>query len=102
MGQQTSVAQVVVVTGDLKNTRENEDMILFPNPAKERLIIRLNGFEAKQVELMVYDMNGKTIEQMTGQGKGEVTLDVSKYATGKYILRASQKEKIAQKHFVKQ
>ena len=54
------------------------------------------------MELMVYDMNGKTIEQITGQGTGEVTLDVSKYATGKYIIRASQREKIAQKHFVKE
>ena len=99
---QTSAAQVVVVTGDLKNTKENEDLIIFPNPVKEKLIIQLNGFETKPVELMMYDMNGKAIEQTTGQGKGEVTLDVSKYATGKYILRASQKEKITQKHFVKE
>ena len=84
------------------NTQENEDLIIFPNPAKEKMIIRLSGFEEKPVELIVYDLNGKTIEQMTGQGKGQVTLDVSKYLTGKYIMRASQKDKVAEKHFVKE
>ena len=98
---QTSAAQVVIVTGDL-TSNDNGEMLIFPNPAKEKLTVQLKGFEPQPVYLMVYDLNGKTIDQMTGQGKGDVTLDVSRYATGKYILRASQQEKVAQKHFVKE
>ncbi len=98
---QTSAAQVIIITGDLAKTM-NEEMLLFPNPVKEKLTVQLNGFEPKPVYLMVYDLNGKTIDQLSGQGKSEVTLDVSRYATGKYILRASQLEKVAQKHFVKE
>ena len=100
MGQ-TSAAQVIIVTGDL-NKAMHEEMLLFPNPVKEKLIVQLNGFEPQPVYLMVYDLSGKTIDQLSGQGKSEVTLDVSRYAAGKYILRASQLEKTAQKHFVKE
>ena len=51
---------------------------------------------------MIYDLTGKAIDQMVGQGKNEVTLDVSRYATGKYILRAAQQGIVAQKNFVKE
>ena len=98
---QTSAAQVIIVTGDL-NKAMHEEMLLFPNPVKEKLIVQLNGFEPQPVYLMVYDLSGKTIDQLSAQGKSEVTLDVSRYAAGKYILRASQLQKTAQKHFVKE
>ena len=98
---QTSAAQVVIVTGDL-TSHDNGEMLLFPNPVKEKLTIQLKGFEPQPVHLMVYDLSGKTIDQLTGQGRSEVTLDVSKYATGKYILSASQQERVVLKHFVKE
>ena len=51
---------------------------------------------------MVYDLAGKTMDQFTGQGKSEVILDVSRYASGNYVIRALQQEKVAQQHFVKE
>ena len=97
----TSAAQLIIITGDVAG-KERTDLLLFPNPVREKLTIQLHGFEQQPVYLVIYDLNGRTLEQLTGQGKGEVILDVSRYASGNYIIRASQQEKVAQQHFVKE
>lgn len=99
-----SSAQVLVITGDLVNYPTSSDKLLvYPNPVKSKLTVRLDGFEVKQpVQLSIYDVMGRVVERFTGAGGEDVTLEVGHYATGKYILRAAQSTNVQQQNFVKE
>ncbi len=99
---EVSAAQAVIITGDISK-QDDAIMILFPNPAKDKLIIRLNGFDlGRSVSINVFDLTGKNMEQLTAKGGAELILDVSTYATGKYVLQATQGKQIERKQFIKE
>ncbi len=96
-----SDAKVLIVTGDV--TKAEAEMNLFPNPVKEKLTLTLNGFEVgKAVEIGMFDLTGRSLSKLTGVGGSDITIDVSGYATGKYLLQASQGKRVEQKQFVKE
>ncbi len=96
-----SDAKVIVVTGDL--AKAETKMTMFPNPAKDKITLTLNGFEiGKAVEIGMFDLTGRSLNKLTGIGGSDITIDVSGYATGKYLLQAVQGKKIEQRQFVKE
>lgn len=78
---------------------------LYPNPVKDVLYVRLNGYKSGDAILQVTDMNGKTWQQQ--QVKLEngnavfLSFNASVLAKGTYILSV-QGSAEAQKKFVKQ
>ena len=62
-------------------------MVLFPNPAKDKITLITSDFSGKY-DLTIYDAFGKTIQTTSIYGsKGEEnTLDISSYKTGVYTI----------------
>jgi hypothetical protein len=76
-------------------------MTLFPNRVKEKFTLSLNGFEMwKNVEVLIFDLSGKSLYKQTAIGVNEITIDVSTYSSGKYIVKASQGVRVGQKQFI--
>jgi len=79
-------------------------MELFPNPAKDYLLVRLNRPLATQQVCQVYDITGKEIMVDWLQGEGNtLLLETMSLLPGVYIIeiRAKEGEKVSQK-FIKQ
>lgn len=79
-------ADDALLLGELKEVKENNKPLLYPVPAKDKLNIAVNNCEI----LSVIDSFGKTVytfQPGSGSEKNsELALDVSRYATGIYML----------------
>ena len=71
---------------------------VFPNPAKDAITI--NGIKANEVVKLV-NSEGKELVQKVSTGQS-ITMDVSKYPTGVYIVLYFDGEKMQQQKIVKQ
>ena len=69
----------VCSTWNIDETVENEHVILYPNPANEKVTIE--GVEAKEVQ--VYNALGQMVKRVRGTNE----IDLSRLAEGVYLLR---------------
>ena len=84
------VSGVVPVASDGPPPAEAERLSAWPNPARERLIVAAPAAGPGGAVLTVYDALGRAVaERRVGPGGGEVALDVSGWAPGVYVIRAS-------------
>jgi hypothetical protein len=65
-----------------------QEVKLFPNPTKD--IITLNSTGNKILSLSLMDINGKVWLAENGDGKDELTLDLSPFPAGMYFLRLTK------------
>lgn len=56
---------------------------LYPNPATDQVVLDLNS-NFKSVEVVVYDLTGKVVAQVTESNVETIALDFSRLATGVY------------------
>lgn len=62
-------------------------LLIYPNPAIDELVVEHYFDEAKKVSLKVLSMTGDVIIQSNfGDGQNKMQLDVSKLATGMYVI----------------
>ncbi len=84
------------------NTKDfvSEKFNLYPNPAKN--VVNITNTENIAIEkITVFDVNGKLIDAKIFGKESNVTLDVSNYAAGTYLLHIETTEGIAVKKVVK-
>jgi hypothetical protein len=62
----------------------------FPNPTTDVLHVRMNGGVSV---VLLTDIGGKLLQEVRLEGKEELTLDLSAYASGNYFLRCEHKGK---------
>lgn len=62
---------------------EKEDIILYPNPAKEYFTIQNNNFS----KLQVFSIDGRIVLSKKINGLSEITQDVSNWNPGVYIIK---------------
>jgi len=60
----------------------------YPNPACDRLLIKLENEETADYQYGLYDMNGRLLEEKELQGD-VTTVDMNHYPFGIYLLRIS-------------
>ena len=64
---------------------------VYPNPAKEFAVVSVEMESSAQVEISIYDIEGKQvyINQSTGldSGKHDLKINTSEFAPGNYIIR---------------
>jgi len=82
------------------NLIQDEDFVISPNPAKEKLNIKLLSAN-ENVKLEVFDVLGKLIY------KGEITqlessINISSWKSGVYLVRVSNNKTVQTKRFIKQ
>ena len=82
-----------------------EHIKLFPNPASTEISLNLHPFEGLAGTVLIYDSLGKTIFQQNLDAMGgQLTIDVSRYNPGVYLLmvHSDQKEMQSLKFVVTQ
>lgn len=90
------------ITGLPTGSAEKTSLVLFPNPAKNKLNLYIaNYFKQKVIE--VYNMNGQRV-MLLKEAENNTTLDISKLSGGIYLLKVSTAEGtlLSQEKFVKE
>ncbi len=78
---------VKLLDSDVEDLMENKLMQIYPNPVKDYCYVEI-GLDFENVEIYLYDMTGKVIQQL--QTKNKVTkVNTSRLPQGVYIIKAS-------------
>jgi|TARA_B100000315_G_C14342936_1_gene480435 hypothetical protein len=67
----------------------NNEISLYPNPAKRNITLVFNGIANQKYTVIVYNSIGKEITEICGVTFGEkqnVNIDISSYKSGIYIV----------------
>jgi N-acetylneuraminic acid mutarotase len=90
-----------VVTGVGINEKENENFLsVYPNPAATELNLNLSQ-QTLPASIAIFDMKGQRMYEMKPSSE-KITVDVSRYAPGNYIVQAFSGKKIITQKFVKE
>lgn len=73
------------------------NVLLFPNPANDRLFVEANGIEITQIN--IYNFSGSLVGQ-TKQLQNK-SVDISELSSGIYIAEIISKEASTRKKFIK-
>ncbi len=82
--------------------KEEEEIKLFPNPAKNELSLNFNFSDAAPVNINIYDMDGKVVKSETIKdykgGNYEKVYKIDEFKNGSYLVEFSQgKQKVVRK-----
>ena len=97
-----SMYGVVNVTDPLSVNEYNIIQLdVYPNPAIDIVNIKLNTLN-EDADLAIYNMLGKVVMQKSYDFNAEsLSIDVSQFTTGVYILKVSSSESTSYKRFIK-
>ena len=59
---------------------------LFPNPAKDEVIITLNNFQVENVKITIYDVQGKRVSVSQNVKESTIQLNTSHLSSGLYFV----------------
>lgn len=69
------------------------DLEVFPNPVVDELSVKFNVPEVKDINIVIYNVEGAVVERMTltnpMKGDTQETINVSQYPSGSYIISVS-------------
>ncbi|MCZ4409027.1 CotH kinase family protein [Cryomorphaceae bacterium 1068] len=82
----TFAAENDVPLGIEEAVNQDGTMKLYPNPTQENFTIELSGFETTTQEILVYDLQGKTVFQ--GSVRDTIIIDASDWTAGFYVVTA--------------
>lgn len=74
---------------------------IYPNPATDRIAVKLNGMHKIDAAITIRDIAGKVIETVT-LSQAVTTIDMSEYAKGVYFLKYADAEHSSVTRIVKQ
>ena len=108
-GDVTAIARMrirkVMVTSVKEPELATNRLSVFPNPADREVHVRLNlNAPSKLVELRVMDISGRLlhVQQLEDLQSGDISLDVSNFASGSYLLKVRTEEGTKTQRFVVQ
>ncbi|MDZ4665224.1 MAG: YHYH protein [Bacteroidota bacterium] len=85
-----STTTYTVATGIGKNAIKDFNVMVFPNPASDMIMVQLNNLTKENVNIELYDMTGKLIQKsMVYQGSTTAYIDLKTVYNGQYIVRIS-------------
>jgi hypothetical protein len=77
-----------------QNTNKEEGIItdntvlVFPNPASGTVSVKVSG-EIRTFDVSIYDSQGRVMTELTNQKNNEISVDISQYAKGVYIVKVN-------------
>ena len=75
---------------------------IYPNPATTRLTVNMHQANtSSKGQVLIYDMKGRLLYSKTGIESNLINIDVSKFATGFYILKYVSNTTVGQEKFLK-
>jgi len=104
-GRVTSTKHVTLdpCTGIQTTTTDDQNVILHPNPARESVIIIINGLVNKSALITLTNMNGQTLfsEDITASTKSVTKqLNLQEYPSGIYFIKVRTDKKVITKQLV--
>jgi GH25 family lysozyme M1 (1,4-beta-N-acetylmuramidase) len=95
-------ALIGCVTGIQENSAGKMDVLLYPNPASDRITIENTSFNNNGKEsIAVYNMQGQLVlYQQVTEPKTEI--EISGYKTGLYIVKVESGSRVEVKKFIKE
>ncbi len=99
-----SMYGIVTVTGTASMEDLNSiDLILFPNPASETIILNMNNVVSESVKVEIYDVLGKLSKKQMGLlNNNKISIDISDLSRGIYIAKVYSENTISVKRFIKE
>jgi hypothetical protein len=84
---------VLSTTGFSNNTMQKNEMLIYPNPSKDKCYIEFSDKNIGQVQLKIFNENGQEVwNKKTENNFQETTVDISKLAEGLYFIIATTDE----------
>lgn len=78
------------------------EIVVFPNPVKDRLFIENTSFLNETIEVSLSDLSGKLLFARTVRFSENLLVDVENYDRGMYILEVKAVSFVAKKRILKQ
>jgi hypothetical protein len=82
----TKLSNVVITAIEKAQTIENE-VILYPNPARKSISIGLRNIASNKLFVEIYSIDGMLLENRVFQGEGERRLTTERLAEGIYYMK---------------
>lgn len=76
----------------------NAELTVYPNPVSD--VLTINGLKQKGT-ILIFNTEGKLLQQQTVSAQ-TITLDMSKYAKGMYLLQYQSEEEVVNQKIIKQ
>jgi uncharacterized repeat protein (TIGR03803 family) len=89
----------LVITGIEKDPDFTFD--IFPNPTKDIIHVRLNGYMASTISVVLLDTFGRIVDAKNGQDR-QFTLDLSNQVNGLYIVKVTSGRSVETRKVVKE
>jgi parallel beta-helix repeat protein len=103
LGNTSEFSANLTVTG-IDNNEENLPFSLCPVPAKDQLTLTFSGLN-ENAQLIITDLRGQTILTKTlspQTGTSDVSIDVSRFAAGVYVLQITSEKYRGTRKFIKE
>lgn len=97
-GNKTVIKLMKATEKDLKKigAKKEEEIKMFPNPAKDQITLNFNFSESAPVTINIYDNDGKIVKSETIKdykaGNYEKTYSMSEFENGLYLVEFVQKD----------
>ncbi len=89
-----SADNIVLVSASVLGTDKQTQLILFPNPAEDLVLI--GNVRSEKTQVKIFDLTGQLIlTQMVEPSKG---IDISRFESGMYLLRLFQENELIGTH----
>ncbi|HEX2682592.1 MAG TPA: endonuclease, partial [Ferruginibacter sp.] len=85
----------------LKISGNFSNALVYPNPAKEKLAVKLQQGLLENSNLVIADISGRIVlQQQVAIGQKNIELNVSKLAAGRYFIKISNHSQLINESFV--
>jgi hypothetical protein len=88
------------LSSEIVNIENNID--IFPNPAKNELSILVKSTDFKSVNIEIYDITGRLVDELKTVNKEQFNIDISNLKSGIYYCKFSLNNEFVTKKFIKQ
>ncbi|MEL6810581.1 MAG: T9SS type A sorting domain-containing protein, partial [Bacteroidota bacterium] len=69
-----------------------DDFSIYPNPANSNVTISYGGNTSASLEVALYDIAGRVVQQIAFNGQSDLNVDVSELAAGTYLININDVE----------
>ena len=80
----------IALSVDRIQSQPNFDAKLVPNPVDEMTILQISGTANSEFDVFIYDLSGKTVNQITNQQTNNIPIQVSNLKAGVYFINVIQ------------
>ncbi|MEO5572207.1 MAG: T9SS type A sorting domain-containing protein [Bacteroidia bacterium] len=99
----TAVTEIVLPTGEESFGFKVSGLKLYPNPARNELIVNSNSSAGKKGELKIYDLFGREVfKSSIFNLQSSIKIDVSRFSQGVYFVQLQNEDNFYRSKFIKQ